>query len=83
MKSTGYANLSALIAIAETGSFRKAAARLNLKPSTLSHGIRMLEQRMVVQLLYRATRTVSPTEAGQALYQQTRLPLMPYDSSRP
>lgn len=43
MKSTGYASLSALIAIAETGSFRKAAARLNLKPSTLSHGIRMLD----------------------------------------
>ncbi|MDO4904755.1 MAG: LysR family transcriptional regulator [Lautropia sp.] len=70
MKSTDYANLSAFIAIVETGSFRKAASRLDLKPSTLSHGIRSLEERLGVLLLHRTTRTVSPTEAGQALYAQ-------------
>lgn len=70
MKSTDYANLSAFAAIVETGSFRKAAARLGLKPSTLSHSIRMLEERLGVRLLHRTTRTVAPTEAGQALYAQ-------------
>lgn len=71
MKSTDYANLNALIAIAETGSFRAAADRLGLKPSTLSHSIAALERRLGVPLLYRTTRAVSLTEAGQALYRQT------------
>lgn len=71
MKSSDYAHLSAFIAIVETGSFRKAAARLDLKPSTLSHSIRTLEERLGIRLLHRTTRTVAPTEAGLALYRQT------------
>lgn len=71
MKSTDYFNLAAFIAIVETGSFRKAAARLEMQPSTLSHAMRTLEKRMGVSLLHRTTRHVSPTEAGQALYAQT------------
>ena len=70
MKSTDYFNLAAFVAIVETGSFRKAAARLEMQPSTLSHAMRTLEKRMGVSLLHRTTRHVSPTEAGQALYAQ-------------
>ena len=70
MKSTDYFNLAAFVAIVETGSFRKAAARMEMQPSTLSHAMRTLEKRMGVSLLHRTTRHVSPTEAGQALYAQ-------------
>lgn len=67
MRSHEFAELSAFIAIAEERSFRRAATRLNLTPSTLSHSLRALEQRLDVRLLQRTTRAVSLTEAGAAL----------------
>lgn len=70
MKSTDYFNLAAFVAIVDTGSFRKAAVRLQMQPSTLSHAMRTLENRLGVMLLHRTTRHVAPTEAGQALYAQ-------------
>ncbi|MDO5091429.1 MAG: LysR family transcriptional regulator [Cardiobacteriaceae bacterium] len=68
MKNADYAQLAAFVAIAESGSFRKAAARLNLKPSTLSHAMRALEDKLGVMLLVRTTRQVALSEAGQQLY---------------
>jgi DNA-binding transcriptional LysR family regulator len=70
MRANELAELTAFIAVAEARSFRRAAARLNLTPSTLSHSLRALETRLGVRLLNRTTRTVSPTEAGQALLEQ-------------
>jgi len=70
MRPHEFAELSAFIAIAEERSFRRAAARLNLTPSTLSHSLRALEQRLDVRLLHRTTRAVSLTEAGAALLAQ-------------
>ena len=67
MRPHEFAELSAFIAIAEERSFRRAATRLNLTPSTLSHSLRALEQRLDVRLLQRTTRAVSLTEAGAAL----------------
>ena len=67
MRSHEFAELSAFIAIAEERSFRRAATRLNLTPSTLSHSLRALEQQLDVRLLQRTTRAVSLTEAGAAL----------------
>jgi DNA-binding transcriptional LysR family regulator len=67
MKSNELAELTAFVAVAEERSFRGAAARLNLTPSTLSHSLRALEERIGVRLLNRTTRNVSTTEAGQAL----------------
>ena len=67
MRPHEFAELSAFITIAEERSFRRAATRLNLTPSTLSHSLRALEQRLDVRLLQRTTRAVSLTEAGAAL----------------
>ena len=48
-------------------SFTKAAAKLGVSQSALSHTIRELEARLGVRLLARTTRSVSPTEAGERL----------------
>lgn len=61
------ADLEALAAIVAQRSFRKAADILHLSPSSLSHMMRALEQRMGVRLLNRTTRSVAPTEAGERL----------------
>ena len=54
-------------AVAEERSFTRAAARLGVSQSALSHTIRALEKRLGLQLLARTTRSVSPTLAGSAL----------------
>lgn len=56
-------------AVAEERSFTKAAARIGVAQSTLSHAIRQLETRMGVRLLTRTTRSVAPTAAGERLLQ--------------
>lgn len=60
-------DLAAFVAIAESGSFTRAAARLGLSQSALSHALRGLEERLGVRLLSRTTRSVLPTEAGERL----------------
>ncbi|HWH87707.1 MAG TPA: LysR family transcriptional regulator [Pseudomonas sp.] len=60
-------DLQAFLAVAQDQSFTKAAARLGVTPSALSHTIRALEQRLGIRLLARTTRNVSPTEAGERL----------------
>lgn len=60
-------NMLAFMAVAEEGSFTKAAAKLGTSQSTLSHTIKQLEQRLGIRLLTRTTRSVSPTEAGERL----------------
>lgn len=50
------------------GSFTRAAALVGVSPSALSHSIRGLEARLGVRLLTRTTRSVSPTEAGERLF---------------
>jgi DNA-binding transcriptional LysR family regulator len=59
--------LSAFLAVAEEKSFTRAAKRLGVSTSALSHAIRGLEERIGVRLLARTTRSVSPTEAGEQL----------------
>jgi DNA-binding transcriptional LysR family regulator len=66
-------DLNAFIAIAEERSFTRAAARLGVSQSALSHAIRRLEARLGVRLLSRTTRSVSPTEEGERLL-ETLLP---------
>ncbi len=59
--------LSAVLAVARHRSFRLAAAELGLAPSTLSHTVRAIEQRLGVRLFNRTTRSVSLTEASERL----------------
>lgn len=61
------AHLPAFLAVAERLSFSRAADALGVKPSALSHGMRVLEERLGAQLFNRTTRSVSLTPAGQAL----------------
>lgn len=60
--------LRAFIAVASERSFTRAAARLGVSSSALSHTIRGLEERLGLRLLTRTTRSVSTTEAGERLY---------------
>ena len=63
-------NVNALIAflgVARERSFTRAAAKLGVSQSALSHTIRSLETRLGLRLLTRTTRSVAPTEAGERL----------------
>ena len=61
--------LAAFAVVAEERSFTRAAARLGISQSALSHSMRGLEKRLGLQLLARTTRSVSPTAGGTALLQ--------------
>ena len=56
-------------AVAQERSFTKAAAKLGVAQSTLSHTIKQLEARMRIRLLARTTRSVVPTAEGERLLQ--------------
>jgi DNA-binding transcriptional LysR family regulator len=60
-------DLQAFIAVARERSFTRAAAKLGVSQSALSHTIRQLETRLGLRLLTRSTRSVAPTEAGERL----------------
>ena len=65
-------DLAAFKVVAEEGSFTRAAAKLGMSQSALSHAMSMLESRLGVRLLARTTRSVAPTEAGQRLLRMLR-----------
>jgi DNA-binding transcriptional LysR family regulator len=67
MHRTNLNDLVAFLAVARERSFTKAAAKLGISQSSLSHTIRDLETRLGIRLLTRTTRSVSPTEAGERL----------------
>jgi DNA-binding transcriptional LysR family regulator len=63
-------DLASFAIVAEERSFTRAAARLGVSQSALSHSMRGLEKRLGLQLLARTTRSVSATAAGGALLQE-------------
>ncbi|MDF5722211.1 MAG: LysR family transcriptional regulator [Rhizonema sp. PD37] len=67
MPKNDISDILAFLAVAKEQSFTKAAAKLGVSPSALSHTIRGLEERLGLQLLNRTTRSVSPTEVGERL----------------
>jgi DNA-binding transcriptional LysR family regulator len=67
MPRENISDLLAFLAIAKERSFTKAAAKLGVSQSALSHTIRGLEEGLGLRLLTRTTRSVSPTEAGERL----------------
>src|SRR5262245_49084208 len=67
MARENFNDLLAFLAVARERSFTKAAAKLGVSQSALSHTVRGLEARLGLRLLTRTTRSVSPTEAGERL----------------
>jgi len=67
MDREDWGSLAAFAVVAEERSFTRAAARLGVSASALSHTMRRLEERLRIQLLARSTRNVSTTEAGERL----------------
>ncbi len=67
MDRENWGGLAAFVVVAEERSFTRAAARLDISPSALSHSMRGLEERLGMQLLARSTRSVSLTQAGERL----------------
>ncbi len=59
---------SLFVVLAQEKSFTKAAARLGLSPSALSHSIKSLEEKMELRLFNRTTRSVSLSDAGAKLF---------------
>jgi DNA-binding transcriptional LysR family regulator len=64
--------LQTLLVVAQTGSLKKAAARLRLVETALSRQIRLLEIELGTKLFERHGRGLTPTEAGQRLVDRTR-----------
>jgi DNA-binding transcriptional LysR family regulator len=73
--------LRALSAVAAHRSFRKAAEELEMAPSTLSHMMSGLEERLGTRLLNRTTRSVSATQAGERLVTRLRPILQDLDGA--
>lgn len=67
MRRENVNDLLAFLAVARERSFTKAAAKLGVSQSALSHTVRGLETRLGLRLLTRTTRSVSATEAGERL----------------
>src|SRR5258707_4150779 len=64
--------LAAFLTVAEERSFTRAAKRMGVTPSAISHPIRGLEETIGVRLLSRTTRSVASTEAGEQLLVRLR-----------
>ena len=67
MNRNDLGDIAAFVTVARERSFTRAAARLGVSQSALSHTIRALETRLRLRLLTRTTRSVSPTQAGERL----------------
>lgn len=65
-------DLAAFAVVAEERSFTRAASKLGMSQSALSHAMKSLEERLGLRLLARTTRSVSATDAGQRLLRTLR-----------
>ncbi len=68
------------VAVMETGSFAKAAARLGTSSGQASKLVSRLEEGLGARLLNRTTRALSPTEVGQAYFERIKLLLDDLDA---
>ncbi|MHA6912975.1 LysR substrate-binding domain-containing protein [Ralstonia pseudosolanacearum] len=75
-----FSALLAFVTVTREGSFTRAAAQLGVSQSALSHAIRTLETSLGIRLLTRTTRSVSPTEAGEHLFQKISGPMEEIDT---
>ena len=65
-----FQSLIAFAKVVETGSFARAAERLDLSVSAVSRQVADLEAHLGARLLNRTTRRLSLTESGQAFYER-------------
>ncbi|OON59385.1 LysR family transcriptional regulator [Massilia sp. KIM] len=68
----GLNEMAVVVAVAAQQSFRKAAAELGMSPSSVSHAVSALEQRLGVRLFNRTTRSVALSEAGEQFLARVR-----------
>ncbi|GAA2652941.1 transcriptional regulator CynR [Streptomyces lunalinharesii] len=73
-------HLRSLLAVAEHGSFTRAAEALHLSQPALSQQIGQLERTVGAQLLDRSGRTVRPTDAGTVFLRHARSALTELDA---
>ena len=71
-RTDAFTGLQELLAVAELGSFRAAAARLRVTPAAVSQAVKALETRVGMPLFLRTTRSVAVTEAGANLLSRLR-----------
>ncbi|ODC03612.1 LysR family transcriptional regulator [Terasakiispira papahanaumokuakeensis] len=64
--------VEAFVEVMKQGSFSAAADRLKVSPSHVSRLVAKLESSLGVPLLYRTTRKLRPSQAGQRYYEQCR-----------
>jgi DNA-binding transcriptional LysR family regulator len=81
MSGMTLSDLRAIAVVADTGSFRGAAKELETAVSSLSHQVANVEKRVGIRLFNRTTRSVSLTEAGEALLQRVRPALNEIDEA--
>ncbi|MCA4821890.1 MAG: LysR family transcriptional regulator [Serratia rubidaea] len=67
MLKENFNELQSFLVVARERSFTKAAAKLGVSQSALSHAMKALEARLNIRLLTRTTRSVAPTEAGERI----------------
>ena len=81
MRTPGFSETNALVAVLERKSFTKAAEQLGLSPARVSELVRNLEERVGVRLVERTTRSVAATEAGDRLLARVRPLLDQYQAA--
>lgn len=67
MLKENFNELQIFLVVARERSFTKAAGKLGVSQSALSHAIKALEERLNIRLLTRTTRSVAPTQAGERI----------------
>src|SRR6185369_3379332 len=72
MQPADLARLTTFVAVAQRGSFAKAAGALGRTTSTVSHTIKTLEEGLEIRLFNRTTRSVALTEAGEQLWSRVQ-----------
>lgn len=76
-----FRGMDVFVAIAETGSFTRGAARLQVSPALASQQVKQIEARLGVRLVDRSTRHLRLTEEGQAYYRSARAILRAIDNA--
>jgi LysR family cyn operon transcriptional activator len=71
-----------LLAVADQGSFTRAAAELHVSQPALSQQIRQLEETLGAQLLDRSGRVVRPTDAGRVYIDHARRAVREFEAGR-